>query len=259
MSEIRIERDGSVALLVLDAPGRRNALTPSMASELIAACVQLDADDSVGAVVIMGAGGSFCAGGDLETLAAVGREPMGEVQYAALDSVYESFVRVGELRAPTIAAVRGTAVGAGLNLALVTDLRVVANDAKLMAGFLRIGVHPGGGSLTMLANRAGPEAAAALAIFGEQIDGVRAVELGLAWRSVPDEQVEEDALVLARAAAADPALARLTVRSLRTELETALPVRAALEYERASQLWSLARRARATAPPARVRPSESGR
>jgi enoyl-CoA hydratase len=243
MSEIRIERDGGVALLTLDAPTRRNALTPSMALELSAACVELDADDSVGAVVIAGAGGSFCAGADLETLAAVGREPMSEARYAELDSVYESFVRVGELRAPTIAAVRGTAVGAGLNLALVTDLRIVADDAKLVAGFLRIGVHPGGGSLTMLANRAGREAAAALAIFGEQIDGRRAVELGLAWRSVSDEHVQEQALVLAHAAAADPVLARLAVRSLRTEAEASLSVRAALEYERASQLWSLARRA----------------
>jgi enoyl-CoA hydratase len=250
MSEIRIERDGGVALLILDAPARRNALTPSMASELSAACVDLDADASVGAVVVTGSGGSFCAGADLETLAAVGEDPVSEARYAELDAIYESFVRVGELRAPTIAAVRGTAVGAGLNLALVADLRIVADDAKIIAGFLRIGVHPGGGSLTMLTSRAGREAAAALAIFGEQIDGRRAYELGLAWRSVPDEQVEEQALALARAAAVDPALARLAVRSLRTEAETPLPVRVALEYERASQLWSLARRAQATARPA---------
>jgi enoyl-CoA hydratase len=244
VSEVSIEREGAVAILTLDAPARRNALTPAMAAELAAACGEIDADDEIGAVVVRGAGGSFCAGADLETLAAVGEDPVDEERYAALDSVYEAFVRVGELRAPTIAAVRGAAVGAGLNLALVTDLRVVADDAKLVAGFLRIGVHPGGGSLSMLVNRAGREAAAAMAIFGETVSGARAAALGLAWQAVADGEVEAQALELAHAAAADPQLARLAIRSLRTEAGTSMPVRAALEYERASQLWSLRRRSR---------------
>ena len=135
-------------------------------------------------------------------------------------------------------------MGAGLNLALVADLRIVADDAQLIAGFLRIGVHPGGGSLTMLYDRAGREAAAAMAIFGETVSGRRAAELGLAWESLPEAQVEERALELARTAGADPALSRLAVRSLRARAGARLPVRAALEYERASQLWSLGRRAR---------------
>jgi enoyl-CoA hydratase len=248
LSEIALTRDGSVAVLTLDAAGRRNALTPEMARALSQACDEIDADERVGAVVVRGAGGSFCAGADLGALAAVGEDPLDAANYADLEAIYEAFVRVGELRAPTVAAVRGAAVGAGLNLALVTDLRIIADDATLVAGFLRIGVHPGGGSLTMLNQRAGREAAAAMAIFGERIDGRRAVELGLAWRSLPDNEVEEGALELARTAAADPELARLAVRSLRSEAGTNLPVRVALEYERASQLWSLSRRARREAP-----------
>ena len=139
---------------------------------------------------------------------------------------------------------RGTAVGAGLNLALATDLRIVAEDARLIAGFLRLGVHPGGGSLTMLNDRAGREAAAAMVLFGEVVTGRRAADLGLAWEALPDADVEARAIELAHAAAADPALSRLTVRSLRAEAGQRLPVRTALEYERASQLWSLARRSR---------------
>lgn len=243
MSEIAVRCEAGVAVLTLSAPERRNALTPSMARELAVACAELDADDAVGVVVVQGAGGTFCAGADLATLTAVGEDPVDETRYADLDAIYDAFMRVGELRAPTIAAVRGTAVGAGLNLALVTDLRVVAEDAKLIAGFLQIGVHPGGGSLTMLNERAGREAAAALALFGEAIDGRRAVDLGLAWTAVPDSEVEARALELAAVAAADPELARLAVRSLRAEAGAKLPVRVALEYERASQLWSLRRRA----------------
>ena len=92
--------------------------------------------------------------------------------------------------------------------------------------------------------RNGREAAAAMAIFGEPVSGARAAELGLAWAATPDGDVEPRALELARASDMDPELARLAIRSLRTEAVTNMPVRAALEYERASQLWSLRRRSR---------------
>ena len=98
---------------------------------------------------------------------------------------------------PTIAAVLGAAVGAGINLMLATDLRIVAEDARLISGFLRIGLHPGGGHFGLLAGRAGAEAAAAAGIFGEEISGVRAVQLGLAWEALPAEQVEQRAAELA--------------------------------------------------------------
>jgi enoyl-CoA hydratase len=244
MSEVRIDRNGLVAVVTLDAPRRRNALTVAMADELIAACDELDHEHEVGAVVVTGNGDAFCAGADLEVLADVGRDIFDETAYAGLDRIYEAFLRVSELRAPTVAAVRGSAVGAGLNLALATDLRIVASDARLLAGFLRIGVHPGGGSLTMLTARAGHEAAAALALFGAEIDGRRAVEIGLAWQAVPAEAVLDTAIALAVRAAGDPALARLAVQSLRAEAKAQMPLRVAVEYERASQLWSLARRAR---------------
>lgn len=241
--EVRVERRGGVATVTLDAPERRNALTPAMADRLRAACDELDADASVGAVVVRGEGGSFCAGAELATLARVGEDPAEDERYDELGRVYGAFLRVGQLRAPTIAAVRGAAVGAGLNLALVTDLRVVARDARLIAGFLRIGVHPGGGGLTMLHRLAGREAAAAIALFGEQVDGARAFELGLAWDAPPDDEVDARALALAERAAADPQLSRLATRSLRAEAEAVLPLAVAVEYERSAQMWSLRRRA----------------
>jgi enoyl-CoA hydratase len=145
---------------------------------------------------------------------------------------------------PTIAAVRGAAVGAGINLMLAADLRIVADDARLISGFLRIGLHPGGGHFGLLAGRAGAEAAAAAGLFGEEISGLRAVQLGLAWEALPSEHVDERAAELARRPARDPQLARKATASLRIELgPPRLPWAAALEVERGAQLWSLRRRA----------------
>jgi enoyl-CoA hydratase len=244
MSEVELERHGDgVAVLTLDAPERRNALTVAMADELVAACEELDADASVGAVVVRGAGGFFCAGGDRATLAEAGRDPAAPETYAGIGAVYRSFARVGEVEPPTIAAVRGGAVGAGLNLMLATDLRIVGREARIISGFLPIGLHPGGGHGALIGRTGARETAAALALFGERIDGVRAAELGLAWAAVDDEDVEGTALELAARAGADPELARRTAASLRTVLgPPALPWGAALELERASQMWSMRRK-----------------
>lgn len=244
MPEVRIERDGGVATIVLAAAERRNALTVAMAKELVEACETVDADPSVGAVVIAAEGKTFCAGGDRATLAAAGRDPVHPDAFDGLTTIYRAFTRVGELEAPTIAAVAGHAVGAGLNLMLATDLRIVAEDAAIVSGFIPIGLHPGGGHTTLLTRTGAREASSALALFGERLDGRRAAELGLAWRAVPRDEVLPTALELARVPAADPELARRTARTLRmTAGPPALPWAAALEMERSAQMWSMRRAA----------------
>lgn len=243
MSEIRLSVEEGVATIVLAAPERRNALTPAMARQLVEVCATVDADASVGAVVVAAEGESFCAGGHRETLVAATADPLADPTYDDLMVVYESFARVGRLEPPTIAAVRGAAVGAGVNLALATDLRIVAEDAVLMAGFLRLGIHPGGGHFTLAARTGGRETAAALGLFGETIDGRRAQELGLAWEALPAAAVEARAQQLARRAARDPELARAAARSFRLELgPPALPWAAALQLETTAQQRSLRRR-----------------
>jgi enoyl-CoA hydratase len=242
--EVKLEHRDGVAVLILDAPSRRNALTVAMAEELVEACEAIDADDTVGAVVVRGEGAYFCAGGDRATLDAAGEDPSEPVTYAGLSAIYASFSRVGALEPPTVAAVRGGAVGAGLNLALATDLRVVADDAILLSGFLPIGLHPGGGH-TVLLGRLGPrEAAAALTLFGVRVTGRELAARGLAWQALPSDEVEAAAFELARTPAADPELSRRTARSLRAALgPPALPWSAALELERGAQMWSMRRRA----------------
>jgi enoyl-CoA hydratase len=240
--EITVERHGGVAILGLNAPRRRNALTLSMARALVSACDELDADESVGAVVVKGEGSFFCAGADLATLARVGEDPAEAERYDALGAIYAAFLRVGRLRAPTIAAIRGGAIGAGLNLALSTDLRIISDHARLRAGFLPIGAHPGGGGLTLLHRLVGSDTAVAIMLFDEEVTGTRAVEIGIAWAAVPDREVEARALALAQKPAADPTLARLATHSLRAEAEFHLPLDIAVAYERSAQMWSLRRR-----------------
>lgn len=242
--ELTLERDGGIALLTLRAPSRRNALTVAMAEAMVAACDEIDADASIGAVVVGAEGAYFCAGGDRATLAAAGEDPAAPVAYAGLTAIYEAFARVGRLGPPTVAAIRGGCVGAGTNLALATDLRVVAKDARLASGFLPIGLHPGGGHSHLLARAGGRETANAMQLFGASLTGTRAAELGLAWAAVPAEEVDAVARELAAVPAADPELARRTARSMRAVAgPPALPWSAALDYERASQMWSMRRKA----------------
>lgn len=241
--EVLLDLADGVATITLNAPERRNAFVHDMVVELLDICEQIDADESVGAVVVRANGQSFCAGAHRSTLVEAGRDPARPDNYKELGLTYRAFVRVGELLPPTIAAVRGHAVGAGVNLMLATDLRIVAERARIITGFASIGIHPGGGHFTLLARLAGREAAAAMSLFGEEIDGRRAAELGLASESLPEEAVEPRALELARRAARDPELSRAAARSFRLELgPPALSWAAALEAEKAVQMWSLRRR-----------------
>lgn len=242
--DVRVEHEGGVARLILDAPARRNALTVEMARSMVQACDDLDGDPSVGAVVVCGEGPYFCAGGDRPTLAAAGEDPAHPDQFDGMGDIYHAFARVGQLTMPTIAAIRGGAVGAGMNLAMATDLRIVARDAKLASGFIPIGLHPGGGHGTLLGRTGAREATAALMLFGERVDGARFAELGLAWAAVDAADVEPVALELAARPGADPVLARRTASSMRTQLgPPALPWTAALELERSAQMWSMRRKA----------------
>jgi enoyl-CoA hydratase len=124
-----------------------------------------------------------------------------------------------------------------------TDLRVVAENAKIISGFARIGIHPGGGHFQLVGRAAGREAAAGLSLFAQDIDGRRAVALGLAWEALPEAEVEPRALEIATTIAHDPELSRAAARSFRLELGPP-PVAwaAALEMEKAVQFWSLRRR-----------------
>jgi enoyl-CoA hydratase len=242
--QLTLDREDGIAVITMRAPERRNALSLEMAAAMIEACEAIDGDPSIGAVIVAGEGNYFCAGGDRNVLAKAGEDPAEPETYAGMSMVYNAFARMGRLGPPTIAAIRGGAVGAGVNLAMATDLRIVAEDAVLFSGFLPIGLHPGGGHSLLLSRAGGRETANALALFGQRLTGLQAVERGLAWQAVPGDQVDARARELAEVPAADPELARRTAASMRLIAgPPAIGWEAALDIERASQMWSMRRKA----------------
>lgn len=244
MSEVRLQVDEGVATLTLNASDRLNAITPTMAEEMISALEVVDRDSRVGALVVRGEGRSFCAGASMGTLETAQHDPASEEIYAALSSIYRCFVLVGQAGVPTVIAARGAAVGAGLNLFLAGDLRIVARDARLFSGFDRMGIHPGGGHFLLLTRSMPRDAAAALGVFGEEVTGERAVDLGIAWRAVDADQVDATAHELAQRVAQDPELSRKVIATFRMVAgPPSVSWEVAVEAERASQMWSFRRRA----------------
>lgn len=186
MAVVSVENRDGVGLLTLEDPDHRNAITLSMAGEIEAGLAALAGDPHVAAVVVTGAGPSFCAGADRGLLAAADED--------ALRRVYGAFLAVRRCPLPTVAAVNGAAVGAGLNLALACDVRIAARSARFDARFLQLPVHPGGGNLWMLQRLVGSQAAAAMVVFDQPVSGADAVPLGLAWSCVPDGEIVSAAL-----------------------------------------------------------------
>ena len=194
MSLVLFDVVDHVALITVNDPDRRNAVTRDMSAQLSAAVERAEADSGVNAVVVTGAGKAFCAGADLSALGSAAEE--------GLRQLYDGFMAVGRCTLPTIAAVNGPAVGAGLNLALAADVRIAGPAALFDARFQKLGIHPGGGATWMLHRAVGPQVARAALLFGMRFDAESAVRHGLAL-SVADDPVAA-ALELATGPAAAP-------------------------------------------------------
>lgn len=219
-----------VGTLTLNNPDERNTLTAPMVAEILAAMDLFESDDGVGAIVVTGTPPAFCAGANLGNLA----EATGD----SLGTIYEGFLRIARSPLPTLAAVNGAAVGAGMNLALGCDVRIVADRAKLDTRFLQLGIHPGGGHTWMLRRIAGPQAAMAAVVFGQVLDGAEAERIGLAYRCVPGDSLLEVAHEFAaRAASAPRELAITTKRTIQAMADVA-DHPSAVQRELEPQLWS---------------------
>jgi enoyl-CoA hydratase len=241
MGEVRLTTDSGVAVLTIDSAEVRNGITPEMADTIIDSCAAVEADDGIGALIVTGANGTFCSGADTRRWD-VQADPASPEAYGNSTRIYRSFMAVGTVGVPTIAAGEGAAVGAGLNLLLAADLRVVSRRMRLIAGFPRAGLHPGGGFFSLAGRRIGSEGAAAMGLFNQEISGEQAAVTGLAWEVTEPGHALTRALELAGEAAADPGLSRQMVRSMRMELgPPQLPWPAALEMERGVQMWSFRR------------------
>jgi enoyl-CoA hydratase len=228
---VSVEFDGSVAIVTLERADRRNVLDVELVEAIVATFDAIEADEDVFAAVVTGRGPAFCAGADLSVLEG------GEI--ASVPRIYEGFLRVARSSLPTVAAINGPAVGAGMNLALSCDVRIVSTEARLISRFPTLGLHPGGGHGWMLTQGGGPQLAAAMLLFGLELRGREIVEAGLALQVAEPRDLVKAATAFAAGAAnvPRPLLSRLaeTLRANRSlgNHEAAI----ALELE--AQTWSM--------------------
>lgn len=235
MSDIRLESDSAVRHLVLDAPERLNALDHGMLVELAAAVATVQGDTAARVLVVRAEGKAFCSGADLRSLFGDTTRPPSVIR-DDLKSVYASFLGLRDLTIPTIAAVDGIAVGAGVNIALACDVVVAGPRARFGITFADIGLHPGGGCTWFLTQGMGAKRAMATLLGGETIDAQSAYETGLV--SVLAEDAGTEALRLAAVyASRDPQLVADIKRAVQVATEADLA--AVLELESWAQASSV--------------------
>lgn len=236
MTKVRLESpDGGLRLITLTDPDRRNAMGREMGTQLRRAVADVAADAGSRVLVVTGEGPAFCAGADLPELFGDADRPPAET-HDELQRYYRAFLDVHALELPTIAAVRGPAVGAGLNLAMACDIRVAGRDATFGATFARIGLHPGGGCTLFLVRTVGASRALRTLLLGDSVDAERAVAWGLA--EGPHDDPLEAAMELATAiAATDAGLARHIKRAVSVATTTD-DLDAVLAYETWAQAVS---------------------
>ncbi len=230
MALVELARLRGVATLTLNNPAERNTLTAPMVAEIVATMDEIEADSTIGAVVVTGAPPAFCAGANLGNLA--------EADEASLAGIYEGFLRIARSPLPTLAAVNGAAVGAGMNLALGCDVRVAAQRARFDTRFLQIGLHPGGGHTWMLRRIAGPQVASAAVLFGEVLSGEQAERVGLVYRCVADDELADAAQAMAERAAGGPRDLAIEIKRTIAAMADVTTHAEAVGRELTPQLWS---------------------
>jgi enoyl-CoA hydratase len=224
---LRVERRDAVAVLTLNLPERRNAMTAELTAAWVSAVEALRNDAAVRAVVVTGEGSAFCAGGDLSW---IGESPDLTVMAVRerMLPFYRAWLSVRTLPVPVLAAVNGPAVGAGLCLALACDIRYAAGTASFSAPFAKLGMHPGMAATFLLPEVVGVARARELLLTGRRVDAPEAYAIGLV--SAVSDDVLATALEAAEGIAASaPIAVRLTKAAL------AAPLDAALEWEALAQ------------------------
>lgn len=238
---LRVDRPvEGVVLLTLDLPERRNAMTEELTEAWRLAIGEIATDRSVRAVVVTGEGKAFCAGGDLSWLGA-GDGEAGPSPIRLRDRMlpfYRTWLSIRELEVPTIAALNGAAIGAGLCLALGCDLRYATPEAKLAMPFTSLGMHPGMAATYLLPEAVGLSRAREMLFTGRVLTGSEATAVGLVNDVFPAERLLDEVLAVAtRIAGTAPIATRLTKRAMQHGPRSFVE---ALEWEALAQPVTLA-------------------
>jgi enoyl-CoA hydratase/carnithine racemase len=215
------EKSGRVATVTLNRPEARNAIgTLEDCHDLAAALMRANDDPEVSAVILTGAGKAFCSGGDLKAI----RERTGIGPQSPPDATRLNYRRgvhsiiraLADVEVATIAAINGPAIGLGLDIAILCDMRIAAVSAKMASSFVKVGIIPGDGGAWILTHAIGPARAAELVLTGDTIDAEEAQRIGLVSKLAPDDKLMTEARGLAeRVAVNPPRSVRLAKRLLR--------------------------------------------
>ena len=234
LPDLRYEPDGALLTLTLDRPDARNAYSEAMVDSLIAGLDRAERDPAIRCVILTGAGKAFHAGGDLKRM----RDTRGmfegdsaELRRRYIDGIQRIPRRLARFDKPIVAAINGAAVGAGLDLACMCDVRVASTTAKMGSTFVKVGLVPGDGGAYFLARTIGFPRALEMVLSGRMVDATEALALGLVHAVAEPDALLDQARARAEAIAANaPIAVRLTkraaYRSFDTDMETALELAA---------------------------------
>lgn len=235
--DLRYETTGHIATITLDRPESRNAYSSAMVQSLVGALDAAEADEAIRCIVLTGAGKSFHAGGDLKAM----RDGSGmfeggpiALRRQYIDGIQRVPKRLAACDKPIVAALNGAAIGAGLDLACMCDLRVASNRAKLGSTFVKVGLVPGDGGAYFLARVIGFARALELVLTGRIVESAEALQIGLINRVVEPADLMSTALAMASQIAANAPLAvrmtkRAAYRSWDADVDTALELAASYQ------------------------------
>ena len=220
MSDFLIyEKEGAVVTLTMNEPEKRNPLSASATfSNVVATMDRIHDDPGVRCVILTGNGPSFSAGGDIRVMKQQATPEVSEIEIRHFyrRGIQKMARAIFDLEVPIIAAINGHAIGAGLDLACLCDIRIASETAKLASSFIKVGIVPGDGGAWLLPRAVGASKAAEMAFTGEAMSAEQALACGLVSRVVAPEQLLPEAMALARKIAANPgAVLRMTKRLLR--------------------------------------------
>jgi 2-(1,2-epoxy-1,2-dihydrophenyl)acetyl-CoA isomerase len=202
-------RDGSIVTLTLNRPESLNAMNEPMMAEIERILIELEADTEVRVVVLTGAGRAFSSGGDQKREPGVGQQAFfdGDLGGALIERLNRCILRMQRLPKPIVGSINGVAAGAGLNIALATDLRIAADTARFLEAFARVGLVPDGGGTYFLPRLVGMARAMEMVLLADIVDAQEALRIGLVNRVVPADQLANETLKLAERLAQGPTVA----------------------------------------------------
>jgi len=229
MSEsVRYEQDGGIVTLTLNEPATRNAISAGIVEALVEYTQKINADLSVGCVILTGAGEGFSSGGNVKNMkerAGLFAGSPAEIRRGYLQGIQRIPLAMYALEAPSIAAVNGAAVGAGCDLATMCDIRIAARNATFAESFLRVGLVSGDGGAWFLPRAVGMSKAYEMTFTGDFLEAEEAARIGLVSKVVDNDKLMDEARALAAKIAAQPVHSlRLTKRLLRDSQQVSLPI-----------------------------------